>query len=374
MTKVLAFLSGGIDSSVSCYILKEMGFDVTAVTMKTWDGKMEISLRSNSCYGPHEDEDIEVAKRVTERLKIPHIVVDLSKDYRDLILREFFDEYLRGRTPNPCVKCNSRIKFGVLLEKVKEMGIEFERVATGHYAKIIYDEKKSRYMLARGNDKKKDQSYFLYRLTQEQLGITVFPLADRTKEDVKKLAENIGLGFLLQKKESQDFLPCDYSEVFRDFQKPGYILDPSGRVIGVHEGICNYTVGQRRGLNLRGLKEPYYVLKIDAERNEIVAGPRRMLSSSALYASDLNWIIPYEEVKDKILYAQVRYRSAPSPSRIQLFGEKLRVEFLEPQEAITPGQSVVLYDGDTVVGGGIIDQAESPLGLDVESLRCHRST
>lgn len=353
--RVAVGLSGGFDSFMTCYLLKMEGYDVFGVTMRIWDGELSFSPKKNACYGPDENEDIEYAKKASEILSIPHFVVDLRKEYKESVLSYFVNEYARGRTPNPCVVCNSKIKFGLLLEKIKELGISFDYFATGHYARIEYDKESKRYLLKRGFDNKKDQSYFLYRLTQSQLKNILFPLGRYKKRELKEIALSCGFREFAQRPESQDFFAGDYSVLLSECKKPGNIVDLEGRVIGKHTGIGNYTIGQRRHLNLPGLKEPFYVLKIDAERNEIVAGPKRYLFGRSLYAKNVNWLVPEEEIRDKVVLAQIRYRSQPAQCIIRPEKEGVFVEFLVPQEGITPGQSVVFYDEDVVLGGGIID-------------------
>ncbi|MCX7856616.1 MAG: tRNA 2-thiouridine(34) synthase MnmA [Deltaproteobacteria bacterium] len=356
--KIVVGLSGGFDSFMACYILVTKGHDVTGVTMKLWDGDLSCKTKKNACYGPDE-EDIEHAKKITEMLSIPHHVIDLSKEYKEYVLRYFIMEYASGKTPNPCVVCNSKIKFGFLLERIRSLGIHFDYFATGHYARIEYDSEKGRYLLKRGLDIHKDQSYFLYRLTQDQLKQILFPLGRFCKKELKTLAMAKGFHDIAKRPESQDFFCSDYSIILKDQVKPGNILDLDGKVIGTHKGICHYTIGQRRYLNLAGLKEPFYVIKINAEKNEIVAGPKRYLLKRFLLAKDLNWIVPIEEIKEKRLYAQIRYKTKPAECKVSQRENGVLVEFLSPQEGIAPGQSVVFYDGDILVGGGVIDSNSS---------------
>lgn len=356
--RVVVGLSGGFDSFMAGYLLKLKGHELLGVTMRIWDGHVPCVKKRNACLGPDEEEDIENARKVAEILSIPHFVVDLRREYRDLVVEYFRSEYASGRTPNPCVLCNSKIKFGFLLERVRSLGIRFDFFATGHYARVEYDLEKGRYLLKRGVDTEKDQSYFLYRLTQDQLRHVLFPVGCYRKKELRELALSSGFGELAQKKESQDFFSDDYILLLQEKKGPGDILDLEGRVIGKHKGVHRYTVGQRRHLNLRGLKEPFYVLRIDAERNEIVAGPRRYLFKKSLFASTLNWVVPVEQVREKILFAQVRYKSSPTPCKIHLQEGGVLVEFFLAQEGIAPGQSVVFYDGDVVVGGGTIEWAE----------------
>ncbi|MCS7280169.1 MAG: tRNA 2-thiouridine(34) synthase MnmA [Desulfobacterota bacterium] len=353
--KIAVGLSGGFDSSIAAYLLAKKGYELIGVTMRIWDGKISCTTKKNACYGPDEEKDIEFAQKISEKLSIPHYVIDLRDEYREFVLNYFFLEYRKGRTPNPCVVCNSKIKFGFLIEKVRSLGLDFDCFATGHYARIEFDPERKRYHLKRGVDEQKDQSYFLYRLTQDQLKTILFPLGDFRKNELKMKALDFGLEELAKRRESQDFFADDYRLLFEDCGEPGNIVDVYGNVIGRHKGICHYTVGQRRYLNLAGLKEPYYVLKIDPERNEIVAGPKRYLFSSSLLAKDLNWLLPPEEVKGKKVFAKVRSTARLAECTFDFVEDMIVVRFTQPQEGITPGQSVVLYDGEVVIGGGIIE-------------------
>jgi len=349
-------MSGGVDSTVAVFLLKKQGFTVIGLTMKIWDGSVKCSSTKSGCYGPNEADDIANAVAIAAKLGIEHYTVDLCGEYNETIIEYFRDEYANGRTPNPCIVCNTKIKFGALIEKAASSGIEFDYFATGHYARIQYDTDISKYLLKRGIDATKDQSYFLYRLSQKQLEKTLFPLGDYLKSEIKDIALESGFEDLLKKPESQDFFECDdYGELLNYRGKPGNIKDIEGNIIGVHKGIAFYTIGQRKTLNLSGMKEPFYVLRIDAGQNEIIAGPKCHLLNNTLIAGDLKWIIPFNPLENKTLSAQIRYRNKPAECVVSIADNgSLIVRFSGPQEAITPGQSVVLYDGDTVIGGGII--------------------
>ena len=352
-------MSGGIDSTITVYLLKEQGYDVTGLTMRIWDGFIACESVRSGCYGPGEASDIDAAKRAAARLGIDHRVIDTCKEYKESVLEYFSTEYTQGRTPNPCVVCNARIKFGSLIEKARSGGVPFDLFATGHYARIRRDEASGRYMLMRGIDESKDQSYFLYRLSQGQLSEVLFPLGGYSKQDVRSLARKAGFDEYVEKKESQDFLEfTDYASLLKETPRQGNIVDGAGNIIGKHRGIAFYTVGQRRSLGLAGMKEPHYVLRINAAGNEIIAGPRAELMNDALRAGNMNWIMPFHDRPDKPVTAKIRSTAVPAPCSV-IPGDdgSATVRFDEPQESITPGQSVVLYAGEFVLGGGTITEA-----------------
>ncbi|MHB8110029.1 MAG: tRNA 2-thiouridine(34) synthase MnmA [Syntrophorhabdaceae bacterium] len=354
--KIAVGMSGGIDSTMAAYILKTQGYEILGITMKIWDGSIACDAVRSGCYGPGEGSDIADAKKAAQRIGIEHHVIDLSGAYKNIVVDYFSDEYTDGRTPNPCVVCNSRMKFGLLQIKARSAGIMFDLFATGHYARVRYDAIRNRYLLLRGIDASKDQSYFLHRLTQDQISQTIFPLGDYRKEDVKALALDAGFDEYLNKKESQDFLEFDnYGMLLKEPPCPGNIVGPDGNIIGRHRGIAFYTVGQRRMLGLAGLKEPYYVLRIDAEKNEIVAGPKIGLMSDTLIAGDINWVIPFEEWPDGPVEAKIRSTAPAVLCRVYpKENGSIEVTFNTAQESITPGQSVVFYSDDIVLAGGKI--------------------
>ena len=356
MAKVAVALSGGVDSSVAAALLQEKGHEVTGVTMKVWDGEVLPGDETrHSCYGPGEEEDIEDARRVTQSLGIPFYIFDLRQEYKAEVLDYSCHEYLLGRTPNPCVRCNRRVKFDALLKKARDNGLEFDYFATGHYARVEYDESERRYLLKKARDITKDQSYFLLSLSQEQLGRCLFPLGDYTKEEVRKMARALGLG-VEDKPESQNFVAGGYSSLVRAVAKPGPILNNQGGILGEHRGIPFYTIGQRKGLGISA-KEPLYVTAIDQERNAIVMGTKEELSGDELIASELNWIAIERLWQPIEVKAKIRYRHKEAEAIINSLDEdKVHVKFKEPQIAIAPGQAVVFYDGDMVVGGGMIER------------------
>ncbi|MDD4858604.1 MAG: tRNA 2-thiouridine(34) synthase MnmA [Dehalococcoidales bacterium] len=357
--RVLVAMSGGVDSSVAAALLKEQGYQVTGVTMKIWDGT-EVSGGGahHGCYGPEEPYDIEDARRVAESLNIPFHVIDLTKEYKTTILDYFCQEYLSGRTPNPCVKCNHQIKFHALIEKARDSGLEFDFVASGHYARVEYDPAQNRYLLKQAKDLSKDQSYFLYRLSQEQLSRLMLPLGGYTKTEVRAMAARFGLQ-VADKPDSQNFISGDYAEMMQGEARPGPVLDKDGNILGQHRGLPFYTVGQRQGLGIAA-PEPLYVTAIDAKRNAIVVGGKDDTYERELTAAGVTWSAIARPEQPITVNAKIRYRHPGAEALVTpLDGDRVSVVFAPPQMAITPGQSIVFYDGDTVLGGGTIEQAAS---------------
>jgi tRNA-specific 2-thiouridylase len=354
MAKIAIGMSGGVDSSVAAALLKENGHAVIGIMMRIWGGDSLIAdHKHHGCYGPEEETDIEDARKVAGKVDIPFYVFDLREEYRTEVLDYLSDEYLAGRTPNPCVKCNRRIKFEMLAKKAQQSGLDFDYFATGHYARLEYDEESQRYLLKKASDISKDQSYFLYSLSQEQLGRAIFPLGDYTKKEIRQMAFDYGLD-IGDKPDSQNFISGDYSCLIEEKAKPGPVFDTQGNTVGQHKGIAYYTVGQRRGLGIAA-KEPLYVTTIDAERNSIIVGTKYEIYESELTASELNWISVERlrqpiEAKVKIRYMHKEAEAVISP----LDENTCHVQFHKPQMAITPGQAVVFYNGDIVLGGGTI--------------------
>ena len=356
-------LSGGVDSSVAAWRLKQEGWRVVGLTMSIWDGSVPIPDEGLSgCFGPGEVRDLEAARGVAERIGIEHRVVRLAEEYGRTVLDYFRAEYLAGRTPNPCVRCNQRMKFGFLIEAARAQGVAFEKFATGHYARVDGGGADGRWRLRRGVDEGKDQSYFLSRLSQAQLSGLAFPLGEMRKEEVKAVARELGWADLAEKEESQDFIECrDYSVLFREGDaKAGDFVDRAGRVVGRHRGILHYTIGQRKGLELGGGGTPLYVLEIDAARNRVVVGPKEELGTRELWAGDLNWVGMAEAPQgDFRCRAQIRqrHRAAPATARAER-GGRLRVAFDEPQWSVAPGQLAVLDGGAEVLVSGTIESAQ----------------
>jgi len=345
--RVLVAMSGGVDSSVAALILKKQGYDVVGVTMCLGIKAQEEQVK---CCGPSAVED---AKRVCDRLEIRHYVFDYAGELEREVIAKFVKEYLRGRTPNPCIDCNRYLKFGSLLRKAKAMGFDF--LATGHYAAI--EDCGGRICLKRPKDRKKDQTYFLYSIPHEGLKSVLFPLASLTKEEVRDMASNANLP-IAEKKESQDI--CFVTQKnYQDFlaerikeSKPGPMLDIRGKLLGTHRGIIFYTIGQRGGLRISHPK-PLYVIAIDAEENCIIVGEKEQLKATGLIAGNINRLI---ETWPAEVFAKIRYRKKEAPCNVMFSNNVARVRFLEAQEAIAPGQSVVFYADDCVLGGGEIEE------------------
>jgi tRNA-specific 2-thiouridylase len=348
-------MSGGVDSSVAAYLLKDAGFDVLGVTMRIYSGKPVDGPVPDSCYGPGEPGDIEQVAAICANLGVPHTVVDLRDEYRALVLDYARDEYLNGRTPNPCVLCNQKVKFGMLLDKVgSDAGIAFDFFATGHYCRVERMPDTGRYAIRTAADPAKDQSYFLCMLTQEQLRRVVFPLGGMRKPEVREIARAAGLSNH-DRPESQDFVFGGYRAVVSAPEKQGNITDDRGQVIGRHKGIWGYTIGQRKGLGVGGA-EPLYVTSIDAATNTLVAGPESALYRSELVARNVNWAAMPAPSEPLRLAVKIRYRNPAVPATVEaMSGGDVRVTFDEPQRAIARGQWAVLYDGDILVAGGVID-------------------
>jgi tRNA-specific 2-thiouridylase len=359
-TKVIVGMSGGVDSSVAALLLKQQGYHVTGVTMRIWDERLILPSNNHkhSCLGPDEEQEINQAKRICDLIGIPFMEYDLRKEYKSIVLDYFKHEYLSGRTPNPCVICNAKIKFNSLLNKVFESNIEFDFFATGHYAIVKYNRKINRYLLKKGKDDQKDQSYFLFKLTQTQLSKCLFPLGNYKKSYVMQLAGDNGFG-LEDTAESQNFISGDYTSLINTEETPGYFITQKGEVLGKHNGISHYTIGQRRGLGISH-REPLYVLEINKNDNVVVVGTEEELYKDELVAGELNWIA-MEQLQEKIeVETKIRYKHKASNALLSpLTDNRVSVKFSSPQKAITPGQAVVFYHKDLVVGGGIIQNASS---------------
>ena len=352
--RVLVAMSGGVDSAVSAYLIKQK-HEALGVTMKLHDETDNLIYGENSCCS---NQDIADAKSVCDLVGIPHEVHDFGASFKECVIKDFIDCYKNGSTPNPCVVCNRKIKFEALLKLALERG--YDAIATGHYARI---EKRSdgRYLLKKALDLSKDQSYVLYSLTQDQLAHTLFPLGEMTKQEARQMAESIGFTNA-RKHDSQDicFVPDgDYVSFIErttgeNFEK-GDFVDLYGKVLGKHEGIIKYTIGQRKGLGI-AFGEPIYVVKKDISTNSVILGKNSDLFATTLTATNIN-LISCNKITEPIrVKAKIRYNQKEQPATVyQIDNQRIKVVFDEPQRAITKGQSVVLYDGDIVVGGGIIE-------------------
>lgn len=355
--KVMLGMSGGVDSSVAAAVLLEQGYEVIGVTMQVWpDMQEERKKTEGGCCSLSAVDD---ARRVANKLGIPYYVLNFKDIFEDKVINYFKAEYLKGRTPNPCVACNRYVKFEAMLDKAVSMCID--RVATGHYAKIEYDEKLNRYLLKKSVTDAKDQTYALYNLSQYQLSRTLMPIGDYTKDRVREIAAEIGLS-VASKPDSQEICFVDdndyggYIERNTDADiRPGNFVDPDGNVLGRHKGIIHYTIGQRKGLGI-AFGRPKYVVDINVAKNEVVLGNENEVFSGGLTASDLNFISIDNLGGEMKVSAKIRYSAKPAAAVITPIGnDTVSVSFETPQRAITPGQSVVFYDGDVVVGGGTID-------------------
>ena len=359
--KALIAMSGGVDSSVAALLTRDAGFDCVGCTMRLYDNVDAGVPREKACCSLDDAED---ARSVCYRLGMKHFTFNFTEEFREKVIGNFVDSYLRGETPNPCIECNRCLKFDRLLDRARVLGCDC--VVTGHYARI--EREGERYLLKKAADPAKDQSYVLYMLTQEQLAHIRFPLGGLSKAETRAIAEEHG--FLnANKPDSQDicFVPDgDYARVIElrtgQPSEPGDFIDRSGRVLGRHQGIIRYTLGQHRGLGLYW-HEPLYVLKIDPARNTVTLGPQEALFSRELTARAFNWISGAAPEGEMRCTAKARYRQREqAASAVALPDGSVRVVFDEAQRAITPGQSVVLYDGDTVLGGGIIAASKASEG------------
>lgn len=366
--KIAVAMSGGVDSSAAAAILKEQGHNLVGFTMQLWDQRRGINLDENGDPLPSRCcslDDVYDARRVAEDLEFPFYVLNLERDFQRDVVQPFVASYLNGETPIPCVSCNSRLKFASLDRLAASLGCE--KVATGHYARVEFDPATNRYKLLRGRNEQKDQSYFLWELTQSQLSRALFPLGDMSKPEAREAARQHGLVGVSEKKESQEicFVPdgdyagfidryLEYENATERLPGAGEIVDTSGRVIGSHEGIHHYTVGQRRGMGIAN-ERALYVISIDARRNRITAGSSEELLSSEFTVARVNWIAfddPKAPVRAEV---RVRYRHTAAPATITpLANERAHIVFDEPQRAITPGQASVFYRGEEVIGGGWI--------------------
>tara|TARA_Y100001970_G_scaffold161698_1_gene197682 strand:+ start:4129 stop:5274 length:1146 start_codon:yes stop_codon:yes gene_type:complete len=358
-TKVVVAMSGGVDSSVVAGLMKEEGYDVTGITLKLYDDMKSSKSKKQCCAG----QDIMDAKRVSDRLQIKHNILYYQKKFKNEVIDSFIDSYVAGETPIPCVQCNQTVKFRDLFSFAKKLGAD--ALVTGHY--VLRQEKEGRSLMYRAEDKDRDQSYFLFSTTQEQLDFLRFPLGSINKKDTRNLAKKLRLN-VAEKPDSQDicFVPNgDYASVIKKFRpssfKKGDIIDLEGNKLGMHDGIINYTIGQRKGIRISN-KNPLYVVDIKAKENSIIVGPQECLNIKKLYLRDIN-LLSEKSILNKAVLIKVRSTGKLLKAKVQLKNETATVEILEDEKGISPGQACVIYSkdsfGERVVGGGWIDKTEN---------------
>ncbi len=357
---VLLGMSGGVDSSAAAILLKEAGYNVYGITIRTWDSVTEscISKEKGCCT----IDSIMEAKNLASKLGIQHQIIDAREDFKKIVVADFIHEYMNGRTPNPCVLCNPEIKWKILKKKADELGCRY--IATGHYANVSFSD--NRYYISKGTDDAKDQSYFLWKLSQNDLTRTIFPLGKTIKAASREKIKNFGFEKLSKKKESQEicFIPDDDYRVFLEKEipdftdkiKPGDVIDTSGKILGKHKGYPFYTVGQRKGLEI-AVGYPLFVSEIIPETNTVVLAKKEELFRKELILSDCVFQ-KYPEIYDGMkAVVKIRFRNPGHNAEIHIFENKIKIIFDEPVAAITPGQSAVIYDGDDIIAGGIIEKS-----------------
>lgn len=356
-SRIVVAMSGGVDSSVAAAWLKQQGYDVIGISLQLHDKAEKQQNKFGTCCSL---SDIQDARTVAEKMGIPFYVANMEDQFEESVIDNFVAEYLNGRTPNPCVKCNEKVKFSRLMDWAMDLGADY--LATGHYAQIQYDAETKEYELTKGLDPGKDQSYFLFTMRQEDLPRTLFPVGGLVKNQVRELADKLGLNHVAKKPDSQEI--CFVQDrSYKDFieervapslLKPGRLIDPAGTELGRHNGLHQFTIGQRKGLGITS-KDPLYVLEIRSD-GDVVVGPEKGLFRKSAVVAGMHWILPPNLNQESQFQAKIRYRSAESPvDVVPLLDGRVRVEFQVPQRAITPGQALVLYRGDAVVGGGWIE-------------------
>jgi len=358
-TRVVVAMSGGVDSSVAAALLKEEGYDVVGITLQLYDHGVAIQKKGSCCAG----QDIHDARRVSEALGIPHYVLDYESRFKEQVMEDFADSYIKGETPIPCVRCNQTVKFKDLLDTARDLGADC--MATGHYVQRIIGEGGKAH-LVRGVDSGKDQSYFLFATSQEQIDFLRFPLGHMDKDETREQAERIGLS-VADKPDSQDicFVPeGGYVSVIERLRpgamEPGDIVDVDGNILGQHEGIVKYTIGQRRGIGIGGTAEPLYVVKLDPNKKQVIVGPKEALETREIRVKEVSWIGEHVPVEGMPVVAKIRSTRPGVPATIFLEeNSRARVVLHEAEAGVSPGQAAVFYDGNRVLGGGWIEKAIS---------------
>lgn len=360
-SRVVVAMSGGVDSAVSAGWLKQQGYEVIGISLQLHDLASDIENKFGTCCSL---SDISDARRVAEKLRIPFYVADMEDEFDASVIDDFIHEYLNGRTPNPCVRCNEKVKFRKLMDWALDLGAG--TLATGHYANIRYNPDTKEHELLKGSDPDKDQSYFLFPIKQEDLGRTLFPVGSFEKKQVRELARKLDLPNA-DKPDSQEICFAqarNYKEFIEkrvpaEFIKNGAIVDTQGKILGEHSGLHQFTIGQRKGIGIHS-KEPLFVISISPDTNEVVVGPEDALFKKKCIAKNLNWINPPGLHQPRNFRAKIRYRAKETPVQIfPLLDKRVEVTFEQSQRAITPGQAIVLYDEDRVVGGGWIEEVVS---------------
>jgi len=358
-TRVVVAMSGGVDSSVAAALLKEEGYDVVGITLQLYDHGVAVQKKGSCCAG----QDIHDARRVSEALGIPHYVLDYESRFKEQVMEDFADSYIKGETPIPCVRCNQTVKFKDLLDTARDLGADC--MATGHYVQRIVGEDGKAH-LVRGVDGGKDQSYFLFATSQEQIDFLRFPLGHMDKDETREQAERIGLS-VADKPDSQDicFVPeGGYVSVIERLRpgamEPGNIVDVDGNILGQHEGIVKYTIGQRRGIGIGGTVEPLYVVKLDPHKKQVIVGPKEALETREIRVKEVSWIGEHVPLEGMPVVAKIR-STRPGVSATIFLEEdnRARVVLHEAEAGVSPGQAAVFYDGDRVLGGGWIEKAIS---------------
>jgi len=354
--KVVIAMSGGVDSSVAAALLKQRGREVVGISLQLWNYSADSAERFGTCCSL---DDLGDARRVADRVGIPFYILNMEKEFKEEVVDYFVSEYLKARTPIPCTLCNQRLKFDHLISRAEGFG--YQRVATGHYALVVNDEATGRLTIKRGRDRSRDQSYFLFNLSQEQLSRLEFPLGGTDKKEVRRMAKELGLT-VADKSESREicFVPDnDYASFIENRVddktfREGLIVNTAGKTLGKHRGYPAFTIGQRKGLNIGGLEEPHYVTAIDPDKNEVTVGPQSDLYRSEFFVGKVNWYLPRQDTFEA--QVQIRYRHSGATAKVTpLPNERVQVEFVEPQLSVTPGQSAVFYINDLIVGGGWIE-------------------